>query len=213
MDDILKKLSERAARNAAQAAQAAAAMPAPSPEVLAAHEARRQQQLEMARYRERVGRHLKKLIEDKELKWTQYPPMNQFHRLTVASMADELGLVSHEFGEEEIDRFIIVYKAEFAPSPDEIARLTLRHTHKLADESVERIIAGEPAAPAVEPAPQVVYHFFWLLVVDVFVCNFTLIVLSQRRKTTAADPDAEQDDTIPPAMLHAVGTVKVGLCP
>jgi hypothetical protein len=41
------------------------AMPAPSPEVLAAQEAMRQQQLEMARYRERVGRHLKKLVEDK----------------------------------------------------------------------------------------------------------------------------------------------------
>jgi hypothetical protein len=40
--------------------------------------------------------------------------MNQFHRLTVASMADELGLVSHEFGEEEIDRFIIVYKVRHA---------------------------------------------------------------------------------------------------
>ncbi len=66
----------------------------------------------------------------------------------VASLADELGLVSHEFGEEEIDRFIIVYKAEHAPSPEEVARLTLKHTHKLAAESVERIIAAEPT-----PAP------------------------------------------------------------
>lgn len=34
--------------------------------------------------------------------------MDQFHRLVVASEADDAGLVSHEFGEEEIDRYIIV---------------------------------------------------------------------------------------------------------
>jgi len=82
----------------------------------------------MQLYKERVRKHLTRLTGDKgmltrcyctkmllfifcsllELKWIHYPPMDRFHRLIVASLADEFGLVSHEFGEEEIDRYIVV---------------------------------------------------------------------------------------------------------
>ena len=48
---------------------------------------------------------------------------NQEHRFVVAQAAEKSGLVSVEFGEEGIDRFIVVYKPEFQPDDDEVARL------------------------------------------------------------------------------------------
>lgn len=110
----------------------------------------------------------------------QYPPMSVFHRNIVASLADEFGLVSHEFGEEEIDRYVIVYKSSHAPSADEIARLTLKHTMKMADETVEKIIAG----------------------------GGEVQVQQQGRKKVGKVVEEVVDDVVPAEQLRAVGTVK-----
>lgn len=106
--------------------------------------------------------------------------MDVFHRNVVASLADEFGLVSHEFGEEEIDRYVIVYKPAHAPSPDEVARLTMKHTMKIADETVEKIIA----APEMRLEPQ------------------------QPKKKAAKVVEELDDDPVPAEQLRAVGTVK-----
>lgn len=107
--------------------------------------------------------------------------MDVFHRNVVASLADECGLISHEFGEEEIDRYVVVYKPAHAPSPDEVARLTLKHTMKIADDTVEKIISApnEPPVPAQPP----------------------------QRKKSVKNED-EDEDPLPSEQLRAVGTVK-----
>ena len=119
-------------------------------------------------------------MEQDKLKWTKYEPMDMRYRQVVASVADDYGLVSHEFGEEEIDRFIIVYKPEFTPSDDELSRMALKYDRKLDDEAIERIVNPEQ----VEEKPK----------------------KPQRRKKNARDAEEEHD--VGELKLHAVGTVK-----
>lgn len=88
-------------------------------------------------------------MEQDDLRWTKYEPMGVKFRLIVANVADEYGLVSLEFGEEEIDRFIIVYKPEFVPSDEEIEKMTLKYNHKLEDDAIERILSQEQIAPTI----------------------------------------------------------------
>lgn len=111
--------------------------------------------------------------------------MDVFHRNVIASLADEYGLVTHEFGEEEIDRYVVVYKAAHAPSPDEVARLTLKHTMKIADDTVEKIIAA--------PAP-----------------TTSASVQTNKKKPVVEQQQQQQqdDELIPTEQLRPVGTVK-----
>jgi hypothetical protein len=60
--------------------------------------------------------------------------MDMEHINIISQVAENFGLVSHEFGEYGIDRFIIVYKPEYEPSDEEIARMNLKYTEKLSKE-------------------------------------------------------------------------------
>lgn len=147
MDAILRKIEAR------QAARATLAMPEaePSAAELAAAEAMRaaheQHVREMEAYRQRVEGHMRKLMAGPH-KWTQYPPLDHERMLVIARTAESFGLVSHEFGEDGIDRFIIVYKPEHQPDDLEITRLNLKHTQKMDDASIARILANATAAAA-----------------------------------------------------------------
>ena len=129
---------------------------------------------------------MRKLMES-DHRWTQYPPLDLERLHVIAQVAESFGLVSHEFGEEGIDRFIIVYKPEFQPDDDEIARLTLRHTRKLDDATVDKILAG--------PQP------------DEEGDDQAALAAAARRAQKQKKAEAE-DDFVKPEQLHAVGTVK-----
>ena len=67
----------------------------------------------------RINEFLKK-DNDKTLK---FEAMDKYHRSVVHDVSEVAGLVSHSFGEEEVDRHIQVWKKEFSPGEDELATL------------------------------------------------------------------------------------------
>lgn len=50
-------------------------------------------------------------------------PMNQYERSVVHDTAEIAGLVAHSFGQEDIDRHVVIWKKEFTPCEDEINAL------------------------------------------------------------------------------------------
>ncbi len=133
---------------------------------------------ELQSYRERVGVHMRRLMQSDDLKFMNYPPSDAEHRFVVAVEAEKCGLVSHEFGEEGIDRFIVVYKPEFEPSDDELARLTLKHTKKMDESRIDNALKEEDTKQAEEERKE-----------------------AKKRAKIAKKKEAEADET--PVVLHA----------
>jgi hypothetical protein len=179
MDSILRQMEARQAARGALVEEEppSAAMVAAMEQARLAKEAHLR---EMNFYKEKVKGHMHKLMKS-EHKWTQYPPMDMERMHIIARVAEEFSLVSHEFGEEGIDRFIIVYKPEYQPDDDEIARLNLKHTQKLDDATVAKILAGNTHEPS---------------------------ELGEKKPKKQRQTDQEAEERIDPEMLHAVGTVK-----
>mmetsp|Transcript_4560 Transcript_4560/g.12764 ORF Transcript_4560/g.12764 Transcript_4560/m.12764 type:complete len:188 (-) Transcript_4560:167-730(-) len=73
--------------------------------------------------RERAMRHMKKLKESESLAKMEYPPMSLWQRLVIMEVADDFGLVAHEFGIEEVNRHVRVFKKEEEPSYEDLSRL------------------------------------------------------------------------------------------
>merc|ERR1711997_420343 len=46
-------------------------------------------------------------------------PMNQYERSVVHDTAEIAGLVAHSFGQEDIDRHVVIWKKEFTPCEEE----------------------------------------------------------------------------------------------
>jgi hypothetical protein len=185
MDAILQQLEKRNASRALLAPAVAEAPPDPAL-VKAMEEARVAQEKhvkEVAAYRDKVNGHMRRLMES-DHKWTQYPPLDTEHRYVVAQAAEGCGLVSHEFGEEGIDRFIVVYKPEHQPDDTELARMGLKYNEKLDDAAIERILSAKPEENDGEPPVQ---------------------PKRPRQKKGAAEEGAE---VVVVEKLHAVGTVK-----
>ena len=51
------------------------------------------------------------------------PPMSQYERSVVHDVAEVAGLVAHSFGQEDVDRHVVLWKKEFTPCEDEINAL------------------------------------------------------------------------------------------
>merc|ERR1719347_2407683 len=67
----------------------------------------------------RINEFLKK-DNDRTLK---FEAMDKYHRSVVHDVSEVAGLVSHSFGEEDVDRHIQVWKKEFSPCEGELAAL------------------------------------------------------------------------------------------
>ena len=53
----------------------------------------------------------------------QLGPMNQYERSVVHDVSEVAGLVAHSFGQEDVDRHVVLWKKEFTPCEDEINTL------------------------------------------------------------------------------------------
>jgi hypothetical protein len=143
MDAILEQFGKR---------QAARALLTPEPEAPDAQtlklmeDARKVQEVrkqEMLAYKERVGGHLRRLMQNDELGFMRYPPSEAEYRYVIAQEAESCGLVAHEFGEEGIDRFVIVYKPEFEPDDEEVARMSLKYNEKMDAAAIEKMLKAD----------------------------------------------------------------------
>lgn len=65
---------------------------------------------------------ISKLLQSSDTK-LEFEPMNKLQRSIVHEFVDTAGLVAHSFGEEEIDRHLIVWKKEHVPCDAELDAL------------------------------------------------------------------------------------------
>jgi len=72
-------------------------------------------------FREKIEEQINNFLRDGEAKNLKFEPMNKYERSIVHDVADVAGLVAFSFGEEDVDRFIQVWKKEFSPCEGELA--------------------------------------------------------------------------------------------
>jgi hypothetical protein len=75
------------------------------------------------RFRETAEAKINGFLRDGDLKTFKFPPMDKFQRSIIHDVAEVAGLVTFSFGEEDVDRYIQIWKKEHAPCEGEVAAL------------------------------------------------------------------------------------------
>lgn len=75
------------------------------------------------KFREKIESQISNFLREGDQKTHKFPAMDNYQRSIVHDVAEINGLVSFSFGEEEVDRYIQVWKKEFSPCDGEIAAL------------------------------------------------------------------------------------------
>ncbi|XP_066581242.1 sperm-associated antigen 7 homolog [Prorops nasuta] len=88
-------------------------------------------------FREKVEEKINKFLEDDALKEYKFPPMNQIQRSVVHDVAEIANVWAYSFGEEEIDRYIMLFKREHAPTEDQLN--ALRKGEEWNEEKAKRL--------------------------------------------------------------------------
>ncbi|XP_046850414.1 sperm-associated antigen 7-like [Xenia sp. Carnegie-2017] len=79
------------------------------------------EKLKRDEFRSEVEKKVNELMKDPNQTYFKYPPMDKIERSIIHDVAEIAGITSYSFGEEDIDRHIILFKKEFAPSEEELA--------------------------------------------------------------------------------------------
>ncbi|XP_048752027.2 sperm-associated antigen 7 homolog [Ostrea edulis] len=86
----------------------------------------RQQEKErkkLQEFREKIQKKIHDFIKDGTQEKYKFEPMDKGWRAIVHEVSDVAGLTSFSFGIEEHDRYVMVWKREFAPTDDEVNAL------------------------------------------------------------------------------------------
>ncbi|XP_057332422.1 sperm-associated antigen 7 homolog [Microplitis mediator] len=100
----------------------------------------KQQKLEGERlrsFREQVEQNVNKFLKDDSRKEYKLTSMDQVHRSIVYDVAEVANVLAHSFGEEGVDRHIILFKKEYAPSEDHLN--VLRRGEEWNDEIAKKL--------------------------------------------------------------------------
>uniref|UniRef100_A0A6B2E9X4 R3H domain-containing protein n=1 Tax=Phlebotomus kandelakii TaxID=1109342 RepID=A0A6B2E9X4_9DIPT len=94
---------------------------------------------ELNKFRTYVEQRVERFTKDNR-KFIQFPPADKVYRSVVHDVAEIAGLIGMSFGQEGVDRYIVVYKKEYSPSEDEIAarRNGEEWTREVAEEYKKR---------------------------------------------------------------------------
>nr|ACO13086.1 Sperm-associated antigen 7 [Lepeophtheirus salmonis] len=93
--------------------------------------------VEMEAFRSKIEKDVEKFLKEcLSEKSKTFPTMNQYHRSILKDVCEVAGLVAYSFGEEEVNRHIVVWKQEFAPSEEELA--CHRRGEKYDPQEIER---------------------------------------------------------------------------
>merc|ERR1712025_526963 len=74
-------------------------------------------------FRTKIENKINEFLKKDNDKTLKFEAMDKYHRSVVHDVSEVAGLVSHSFGEEDVDRHIQVWKKEFSPGEDELATL------------------------------------------------------------------------------------------
>lgn len=88
-------------------------------------------------FREKVEDKINKFLKDDKAKDYKFPPMDQIHRSIIHDVAEVANILAYSFGEEGVDRHIMIFKKEHAPSEDQLN--TLRKGEEWNEEVAKRL--------------------------------------------------------------------------
>ncbi|KAF6198184.1 hypothetical protein GE061_007931 [Apolygus lucorum] len=77
----------------------------------------------LRKFRLKTIKHIGDFVNDPKRTRLKYPPMDKLFRQIVHELSEEAGLTAQSFGQEGVDRYIMVFKKEYPPSEDELAVL------------------------------------------------------------------------------------------
>ena len=75
------------------------------------------------KFRTKIETQINEFLKKENDRTIKFEPMDKYHRSVIHDVSEVAGLVSHSFGEEEVDRHIQVWKKEFSPCDNELATL------------------------------------------------------------------------------------------
>lgn len=89
-------------------------------------------------FREKVEGKINKFLRDDNAKEYKFPPMDQIHRSIIHDVAEVANVWAYSFGEEGIDRHIVIFKREYAPSEDQLN--VLRRGEEWNEEIAKKLV-------------------------------------------------------------------------
>ncbi|CAL1266986.1 unnamed protein product [Larinioides sclopetarius] len=78
------------------------------------------QKAKLNSFREKIEKTINEIIQDPLKQNYKFSPMDKVYRNIIHDVADIAGLCAYAFGEDEVDRYVMVFKKEYAPSEDEL---------------------------------------------------------------------------------------------
>ncbi|XP_011685870.1 PREDICTED: sperm-associated antigen 7 homolog [Wasmannia auropunctata] len=88
-------------------------------------------------FRQKVEEKFNKFLQDDNAKEYKFPAMDQIHRSIIHDVAEVASIMAFSFGEEGVDRYIMIFKKEHAPSEDQLN--TLRRGEEWNEEVAKRL--------------------------------------------------------------------------
>ncbi|EZA55953.1 sperm-associated antigen 7 homolog [Ooceraea biroi] len=88
-------------------------------------------------FREKVEETINKFLQDDNAKDYKFTTMDQLHRSIVHDVAEVANVWAYSFGQEGVDRHIMIFKREHAPSEDQLN--TLRKGEEWNEEVAKRL--------------------------------------------------------------------------
>lgn len=73
-----------------------------------------------AEFRTKTEKEVTEFIKDLKETRLKFPPMSRVQRSIVHDVAEIAGLTTFSFGEDEVDRYVMLFKKEFPPSDEEL---------------------------------------------------------------------------------------------
>ncbi|XP_032676520.1 sperm-associated antigen 7 homolog [Odontomachus brunneus] len=71
-------------------------------------------------FRRQVEEKINKFLQDDNAKEYKFPAMSKIHRSIIYDVAEVASILAYTFGEEDVDRYIMIFKREYAPSEDQL---------------------------------------------------------------------------------------------
>lgn len=87
-------------------------------------EKRKQAEAEaLKNFREQVEKKINSFLKNDALKEYKFPPMDQVYRSMIHDVCEVASILAYSFGEEGLDRHIVIFKKEYAPTEDHLNAL------------------------------------------------------------------------------------------
>ncbi|TRY76266.1 hypothetical protein TCAL_10152 [Tigriopus californicus] len=71
-------------------------------------------------FRNKIEKVIEAFVEDSQAHNHTFAPMEKVQRSIVHDVAETAGLVTYSFGEEDVDRHLVIWKKDFQPNEDEL---------------------------------------------------------------------------------------------